>query len=233
MMHYAMEKWIDFARGLLEGPEKAAMESHLRKGCTRCSKMLDLWKRVYGAAQRDRSIEIPERAVRAMKGSFAIHGPRRQQPAAAAIARLLFDSALSPIAAGVRSSGSGVRQLLFGIGTYRIDLRMEPKFDSSKVSLTGQILHSADPREVPGALPVALLQGGKVVAETVTSPFGEFHLECESEGRFHLRVKLPAEVLQLALVDPLLPLPVLSQVTAYKSVKKAAGSRKKRTKGTY
>jgi hypothetical protein len=233
MAHYAMEKWIDFVRGTSGDRERAAMQSHLEYGCKQCSETLSLWKHVYDAVQRDRAMEVPETAVRAMKAMFAIHGPRRRQPKLA-IAQLLFDSALSPLQAGVRSSSSSARQMLFGVGTYRVDLRMEPKHDSSKVAVTGQVLHPADPAEMPEALPVALLKGGRVVAETVTSRFGEFNLECDQEGRFHLRVKLPGEVLQLALVEPILPsAPLLALAADSKRVKKPPHSRKKRTKGRY
>jgi len=233
MDHYSMENWVDFARGVIGAREKTAMQSHLDTGCKKCSKALKLWKHVHQVARQETALAPPETAVREMKAAMAIHGPRRQKGIAAATAKLLFDSGLSPVQVGVRSSGSAARQLLFGVGTYRIDLRMEPQLDSDKVAVIGQVLHSADPREGLGALPVALLNGRKVVAETITSSFGEFNLECSQEGRFHLRVKLPAEELQLALVDPILPpLPILSLPHDSKSLNRTRKKRKKRTRGT-
>jgi hypothetical protein len=233
MDHYSMEKWVDFARGVVGAREKTAMQSHLDTGCKQCSKALNLWKHVHQVARQQTALEPPETAVRQMKAAMAIHGPRRQKGVAAATAKLLFDSGLSPVQVGVRSSGSAARQLLFGVGTYRIDLRMEPQLDSDKVAVIGQVLHSADPREGLGALPVALVKGRKVVAETITSNFGEFNLECDLGGRFYLRVKLPSEELQLALVDPILPpLPVLSLSHDSKALKKASKKRKKRARGT-
>jgi hypothetical protein len=233
MDHYSMENWVDFARGVVGAQEKTAMQSHLDTGCKQCSKALNLWQQVHQVARQQTALEPPETAVRQMKAAMALHGPRRQMGVAAATAKLLFDSGLSPAAVGVRSSGSAARQLLFGVGTYRIDLRMEPQLDSDKVAVIGQVLHSADPREGLGALPVALLKGRKVVAETITSNFGEFNLECDFEGRFHLRVKLPAEELRLALVDPILPpLPFLSLPRDSKAFKRAPKKRKKASRGT-
>ena len=234
MEHFSMEKWIDFARDVVGAPDKVAMQKHLESGCKQCSKTLELWKHVHQVARHDRSLEPPESAIRAMKGTFAIHGPRRQRSGSRSIAALLFDSALSPVQAGVRSSSSSARQLLFGVGTYRIDLRMEPQLDSDKVAVVGQVLHSTDPHEGLGALPVALIKGRKVVAETVTSQFGEFNLECDLEGRFQLRVKLPAEELQLALIEPILPAaPQVPLTYDSRSLSKAMKRKKKRTKRTY
>ncbi len=234
MEHFAMEKWVDFVRNVSGAPDKAAMQKHLETGCKQCTKTLDLWKHVHQVAQHERALEPPESAVRAIKGSFAIHGPRRERPRSRSIASLLFDSALSPVQVGVRSSSSTARQLLFGVGSYRIDLRMEPQLDSDKVALVGQVLQSTDPHEGLGALPVALVKGRKVVAETITSQFGEFNLECDLDGRFQLRVKLPAEELQLALIEPILPPgPQLPLTYDSRSLSKAMKRRKKRTKRTY
>ena len=111
---------------------------------------------------------------------------------------------------------------------------MEPQLDSDKVALVGQVLQSTDPHEGLGALPVALVKGRKVVAETITSQFGEFNLECDLDGRFQLRVKLPAEELQLALIEPILPPgPQLPLTYDSRSLSKAMKRRKKRTKRTY
>jgi hypothetical protein len=234
MEHYSMEKWIDFARDVVEAPEKAAMQKHLESGCKQCSKVRNLWQHVHEVARHERALEPPESAVRAIKGTFAIHGPRRKPRPAAALAKLLFDSSLSPVQAGIRSSASSARQLLFGVGAYRIDLRMEPQLDSDKVAVVGQVLHSSDPNEGLGALSVALVKGHQVVAQTVTGQFGEFNLECDLDGRFQLRVKLPAEELELTLIEPILPpglrLPLTSDS---RTLSKAVKRRKKRTKGKY
>ncbi|HXO88457.1 MAG TPA: hypothetical protein VN885_07380 [Candidatus Acidoferrales bacterium] len=233
MDHYSMENWVDFARGVVGAREKTAMQSHLDTGCKQCSKALNLWKHVHQVARQETALAPPEGAVRQMKAAIAIHGSRRPKGLALATAKLLFDSGLSPGQVGVRSSGSAARQLLFGVGTYRIDLRMEPQLDSDKVAVIGQVLHSNDPREGLGALPVALVKGRKVVAETVTSQFGEFNLECNMDGHFHLRVKLPSEELQLALVDPILPpSPILSLPYDSKMIKGLLKKRKKRNRGT-
>ena len=233
MEHFSLEKWIDFVRGVGRTADRDAMQKHLDSGCKQCSRLADLWMHVHKSAQSDSAMEPPEAAIRSVKGAFGIHGPRRRKAGIRAVAELLFDSAMSPAQAGVRSSAAAARQLLFGLGTYRIDLHLEPQFDSERVAVVGQVLHSLNPHEGMGALPVALVRGRKVVAETTTTPFGEFSMECSLDGPFHLRVKLPSEELQFALVDPLLPATV-SMPLAFESkeLSRMIKRRPKRRKGS-
>ncbi|MGH9864601.1 MAG: hypothetical protein ACRD4H_04230 [Candidatus Acidiferrales bacterium] len=125
------------------------------------------------------------------------------RPAKTSIAQLLFDSSRSAVAAGVRSASTIARQLLYGVGAYRIDLRMEPQMDSDKVSLIGQILNSVDPAKHAGAVPVVLWKGRKVLAESQTNSFGEFHLECDLEARLQLQLVLPQGMeVRIPLIEP-------------------------------
>ncbi len=203
MEHYSLEKWVDFARQVIGEQERAEMQSHLdNDGCRKCSKVLGLWQRVHLAARREPSYQPPESAVRSMKGTFAIQGPRKATSGARSVAALLFDSAVSPLTIGIRSATATSRQLLYGSGNYRIDVRIETQADSQKIAVVGQVLNSADPDEIVGAVPVTLARGRKVLAEAVTSPFGEFDVECDRKGPFELRVMLPSEVLTLPLMEP-------------------------------
>ncbi len=231
MEHYSMEKWIDFARSVVGAQERVAMQSHLEAGCKRCSKVLGLWQRVHKVARDEHMFEPSNSAVRSMKGAFGIRGPRKVRGGARAIVELLFDSARNPALAGVRSNAAAPRQLLYGAGDYRVDLRIEPQLDSEKVAVVGQVLHTSDPSGGLGAIPVALVRGRKVLAESVTSQFGEFSLECDLEGRFHLKVKLPSEELQLPLIEPILE-PAAHRPLAYdsKEINEMVRRRKKRTR---
>lgn len=223
-----MDMWVDFVRDLLGAPEKAAMQAHLDTGCKKCSEAKALWERVYSIAQSESALEPPEAVVRSIKGAFAIHGPK--PTGVRAVAKLLFDSALSPVQAGVRSSAPAARQLLFGVGEYSIDLRMEPQVDSDRVALVGQVLRSNDSADGLGELAVALVKKHKVVAETTTSRFGEFNMECELEGAFQLRIKSSAKELELPLIEPTR---LQSLSSDSKGVSKRVKPYKKRTKGTH
>jgi hypothetical protein len=139
-----------------------------------------------------------------VNASFINRSTRQLGHAKSQVASLLFDSFRTPLLAGVRSSGSASQQLLYGVGDYRIDVRIEPQMDSEKVVLIGQVLNSAAPEERLSAAPVSLLKGRRLLAESVTSEFGEFQIECELQGGIRLVVTLSdRKAVSLQLVEPL------------------------------
>jgi hypothetical protein len=204
MRHYSLEKWVDFARNVIHEDEKAEMQSHLETGCAACSKELSMWQRLQQVARREPAYTPSEGAVRTVNATFVNRATGRSSDAKTQLASLLFDSFRGPLLAGVRSSGSASQQLLYGLGDYRIDVRIEPQMDSEKVILIGQVLNSADPDERLSAMPVSLLKGQKVLAESVTSEFGEFQIVCDLQGGIRLVVALSdRQEVSLQLVEPL------------------------------
>jgi hypothetical protein len=201
MRHFSLDQWMDFARHVAGPRERAEMESHLSDGCKQCSKTLSLWQRVYEAGKRESAYAPPESVVAMVKGTFGIHGPRKVGRASRLVASLLFDSASTPLVAGVRSATTADRQLLYGVSNYRVDVRIEPQHNSEKVALVGQVLNSKSPEQSIGAVPVRLCRGRKVLVESTTSPFGEFDLECDLAKGLELKVTLSKEELCLPLVE--------------------------------
>jgi len=177
------------------------MKSHLAGGCGECKEALKLWERVHSVGRQEPAYEPPESALRQIRAKFALYGPHKIQRKARTAASLLFDSFLSPLAEGVRSAGPTERQLLYGIGEYRIDLRMEHQAESGTISLIGQVLDSSAPESGTNATLVRLLVGRKIVAESKPNEFGEFRLETDSPGPFLLSVQLSAGELQIPQIE--------------------------------
>jgi len=203
MKHFSAEEWVDFVRGTVREDYKAAMQAHLNTGCLKCRREAKTWLRVRETAARQRASEPDDSAVRFIKGSLAISGQRQAKRARGFLAEVLFDSYREPLPAGVRSAASASRQLLFGAGDLRIDLRLEPKVDSDNICVIGQILDSADSGGSRVEASVALVRAGKVVSEAMTNHFGEFQLECGMASRLELRIKLPTgKETSISLVDP-------------------------------
>jgi hypothetical protein len=96
------------------------------------------------------------------------------------VPRLVFDSVWGFAAEGVRSTASTSRQLLFQTGNIVIEMRIEPKPSSGLVQLEGQIMDTVLKGKGIGRVPVRLMAADKKLAETSSSPFGEFHLEYEA-----------------------------------------------------
>ena len=198
MKHFSLAEWADFARGLVEGERNAAMQSHLDDGCKQCGEARQMWGSVREAALREKSYQPPESLTKSVKAFLPVYGRSR----GASIVQLLFDSFQSPATAGIRATAVAARQLLYGVGAYRIDLRMEPQMDSDKVSLVGQILNSEDPTNVNTESTVTLLRGKRVLAQSQTNTLGEFHLECVLEGDLQLHLKLQASEINIPLLVP-------------------------------
>jgi hypothetical protein len=188
MKHYSSEEWADFARDVGDADQKAGMQRHLHSGCVKCKEELGLWQRVHATAKRPASFEVPDSLLRTVKGAFSIYGPASATPT---IAKLLFDSFRSPLPVGVRAASVAPRQLLYGAGDHRIDLRFEPEVGSEKRSLIGQILNSTSAAGDVDALPVVLMRGRQIIGGSSTNEFGEFHLDGTFGSGLELRIRLP------------------------------------------
>jgi hypothetical protein len=204
MRHYSLEKWVDFARNVIGEDERADMQSHLETGCAACSKELSMWQRLQQVARHESAYTPAEGAMRTVNATFANRPISPSSRAKSQLASLLLDSFRGPLFAGMRSSESASQQLLYGAGDYRIDVRIEPQTDSERVVLIGQVLNSAKPDERLSAMSVSLLKGRKILAESVTSDFGEFQIECELQSGIRLVVALSDHKdVSLQLVEPL------------------------------
>jgi hypothetical protein len=191
MKHYSSEEWADFARDVGDADQKAGMQRHLHSGCVKCKEELVLWQRVHSTARRQACFEVPESVLRTVKGAFSLYGPASTASAKPTIAELIFDSFRSPHPVGVRAASIAPRQLLYGAGDHRIDLRFEPEVGSEKLSLIGQILNSTSAAGDVDALPVVLMRGRQIIGGSSTNEFGEFHLGGTFGSGLELRIRLP------------------------------------------
>jgi hypothetical protein len=229
MKHFTTNEWVDFIRDVASEDQKAVIERHLKTGCRDCRSEADFWRHVRETALRGANAVPADGTVRSVKAMLRL-APGKRAAKHALIPQLLFDSLRQPLPEGVRSSAPSPRQLLFGAGSLRIDLRMEPRMDSENVALIGQILDSANPGDSDGGS-VVLLKAGTPVAEARTNSFGEFQLECHLAERLEMRVRLPLrEEISLFLIDPVQPVEGRRDSTDSKEVstgKKSRSTRKK------
>lgn len=200
--HLGLEELADFARNIGSADRLTAIQQHV-VACRKCAKQAETWQRVAQTANRLGVSEPPESAVRIAKALYSARQPRQAKGVRAFVAELLFDSALAPAQAGVRSLTANPRQLLFGSGDYRVDLRIEPQDDADKVALLGQILNAKNPGRDLGRVAVSLSEGNRVLAESQTNRLGEFQLQCDLKPNLLLRVMLPEAQLAIPLVDPI------------------------------
>jgi hypothetical protein len=182
MKHFDETAWADFARNVMTPATKMTMQQHLDQGCKKCAAELKTWQSVQVIAKAESAFMPPADVVRVVKSQFAAVSPEKGHGF-----RLLFDSALAPLAAGVRGSVAA-RQFLYETDEYYIDLRVEPQHQAAHAAVVGQVLHRAGKERAAQGLAVLLQEGSRQIAHTSTNQFGEFQLEFDSAKSLSISV---------------------------------------------
>ena len=189
MKHLSHPELTDFARDVKTSRLQKA-DGHLAH-CTKCRKDLATWRGLCQVAGRARE-QAPDTAVRAVKGAFALHRPRKHSRLQR-FATLLFDSLLAPAPEGVRaatvSMGGSVRQMLFRSGSVVVDLRLT-QTGAGQVILVGQVLNLSRESIGSPAVRVLLERGRTTLAAAVANEFGEFVLEYVEKDDLRLRLEV-------------------------------------------
>jgi hypothetical protein len=191
--HFFDEDWSDFARGQVRTDLGKAMRQHTLEGCRKCQQLNELWHGVAVTAAREGTYVLPDHAIRAVKGQFGLNRALPWKTGVLRTARMVFDSFKSPMPSGVRSSAVKARQLVYQVGEYFLDVRMEPEPGSKKLNLIGQIRDSLDPVKKMGESPVILLRGQDRLVQTTTNVFGEFRLEFDRKDNLWLAIGIQGE----------------------------------------
>lgn len=186
MEHFSQQAFADVVRGT-DAPVHAELRSHLASQCPQCVGTFKMWSRLQAIAARENAYDAPADSVRMAKLEFAA----RSQDQHEITASVVFDSALQPALAGVRSAGTAAaRQMVYEAEGLMVDLRFDQRPGSRCISLIGQVLDPKGTRRSLAHAPVMLwTERGMVVTETKTNGFGEFHLEFEVLGQMRLSIQ--------------------------------------------
>jgi hypothetical protein len=188
----SFERLIDYLDNRLPDSEAAGVATHLATSCAACAESRDWYQQVRSVAASDDSVEPPpwvlKRAVRIFDTQR--HRPKLVARLGQAIASLVFDSFAHPALAGVRSTETANRQLLYRAGDYSIDLQIVPS-EHTRADLIGQVLRESDPTfESVSGLKLGIARGDKIVFSAVTGEMGEFKVSGMEQGVYDLRVEL-------------------------------------------
>ncbi|HVG18467.1 MAG TPA: zf-HC2 domain-containing protein [Blastocatellia bacterium] len=186
----SFERLIDYLDDRLDRAEADRFATHLSAGCPQCAETRDWYERVRVIAASDESIEPPswvfKRAVRIFENKPS--RPRLVERMGQVFATLIFDSLAQPAVAGVRSTETTNRQLLYRAGDYSIDLQVAPA-EHLRTDLTGQILKEGELAfDSVSGLRLEISRGGAPVFSTVTGDLGEFKISGVDYGVYDLRV---------------------------------------------
>jgi hypothetical protein len=139
----------------------------------------------------------PRDVVRLAK---AIYTP---PPSERLLARLIFDSFLAPLPAGVRTQDRQTRQAVYEAGSYCVDLRVEHQPRRGTTTLVGQLADRDHPGANAADVSVLLKTKQKTIASAPCDQFGEFYLEYRPAPSLRLDVCLgnSGRVLELPLSE--------------------------------
>lgn len=188
----SFERLIDYLDNRLPEAEASRVATHLAGNCAVCGESRDWYQRVRIVAASDDTLAPPpwvlKRAVRIFE--MQRDRPRLAVRIGQAIASLVFDSLARPALAGVRSTETANRQLLYCAGDYSLDLQIAPS-EHTRADLIGQVLKESDPTfESVSGLKLDIARGGKIVCSAVTDEMGEFKVSGMEQGVYDLRVEL-------------------------------------------
>lgn len=192
MEHFSVEKWIDFVNQAVTTNEQQQMDKHLSLGCSSCQKTVSLWQRVRASAAAEGNYQPPESAVRIAKAAFAGAGLGSTAIGADSKVKLLFDSFLQPMLAGVRSAGAGTRQMLYRADPYQIDVQLEMKPGANRVVVTGQLMNLGNPKVSATGTRILVSNMHGDVVHTIANQFGEFSGEVKNSGDLQVTFATPS-----------------------------------------
>jgi hypothetical protein len=208
MEHFSVEKWIDFVNQAVTTNEQQKMNRHLSLGCEPCQETVSLWQRVRSSTAAEGNYQPPESAVRIAKAAYASAGLFTQEKGSKSSVRLLFDSFLQPMLAGVRSSGAGTRQMLYRADPYQIDVQLELTPGGNRIVVTGQLLNLSSPKIIATGTRILISNMQGDVMHAVANEFGEFGGEVKNSGDLQLTFATPSgEPIVISLREALGRLP--------------------------
>jgi hypothetical protein len=196
--HFSDRRWVDFARGVGTIDVNNRIKTHLAAECGECKISHERWRQVARLSTAEATYDPPENLVHLVKVGFS--HKTTPEPQKWTLADLVFDSFAQPLPAGIRSGASnasatgvgGVRvwQMVHEAEGLTVDLRFSHRAQSKAVQLVGQVFDKQATRPLQQSAIVELsTDEGQVVAATVVSPLGEFHIEFAATNQLFLSVK--------------------------------------------
>jgi hypothetical protein len=187
MEHFSGQPLIDLARGVSQPEISKSIQTHLASGCVACQSDYKMWSSVNKLAALEELYTPPENLVRLVKLGF--EGKKKPSPSWT-LANLVFDSFTQPLPAGIRSGAANVWQVICEGEDLTVDLRFGRRAHSSVVQLVGQVFDNRASRALKNSATIELWTDHcDLVATTVVTHSGEFHLEVELKDPMSLLIK--------------------------------------------
>jgi hypothetical protein len=119
------------------------------------------------------------------------------------VARLVLDTFLQPLPSGVRYLRPGTRQLVYEAPALTADIALERAPDSSRTTLTGQVMRTNFPQIPFNGVTVVLKGQNGPMGLMITNEAGEFSFEFQSERSVYIEIEASPNDWVLLMSPPL------------------------------
>ena len=119
------------------------------------------------------------------------------------VARLVLDTFLQPLPAGIRYLQPDTRQLVYEAPALTADISFERSPDATRTTLTGQIMRTNLPQIPLNGVPVVLKGQKGPLGLMITNEAGEFSFEFQNERSLSLEIEVSPNDWVLLMSPPL------------------------------
>ena len=119
------------------------------------------------------------------------------------VARLVLDTFLQPLPAGIRDLQPDNRQLVYEAPALTADISFEPSHNSSRITLMGQVLRTKEPQIPLNGVSVVLKSRNGPINVRMTNEVGEFSFEFQDERTVSLEIEVSPNEWVLLITPPL------------------------------
>ena len=119
------------------------------------------------------------------------------------VARLVLDTFLQPLPAGIRSLQPDTRQLVYEAPALTADISFEPSHSSPRITLLGQVLRTKEPQIPLNGVSVVLKSRNGPLNVKMTNEVGEFSFEFQNERVVSLEIEVSPNEWVLLITPPL------------------------------
>jgi hypothetical protein len=189
--HLSDIETVDFVRGVATRAARRSAEQHLESGCTKCTRVVALYRRIAETAREDARWDPPAAVLERAAEILIVPQHRVVALKRPLVARLVFDSFRQPLPAGVRAGRTMSRHVLYRAGDFFVDLRMDAEHGARRGTIVGQIARRRSRRPGPSEpVTVLLLNAHTVLARPAVNDFGEFRCDYDLRAPLRLRILL-------------------------------------------
>jgi len=119
------------------------------------------------------------------------------------VARLVLDTFLQPLPAGIRDLQPDTRQLVYEAPALTADISFESSPNSPRITLLGQVLRTKEPQIPLNGVSVVLKSRNGPLNVKMTSEVGEFSFEFQDERTVSLEIEVSPNEWVLLITPPL------------------------------